>query len=376
MKASALWVLSAAVSAAACIETVPRVDPGSLQDAAVRGGADRGLGGTDAEMGAPVGGEGAGGDSPAAGTSGGGGEGAGGLAAGGAKPEDDAGPSTGGGNVPPAGGEAGMGGQVSPPSGGDAPPPGGQAGVGGGSPPAGGAAPPVGGEAPPPAPQGDVTYARISVAEIADARDPACADHDGDGDPDNGFGALGGLANGQLQDALDSGALTLLPTAIGLPAGRADGQFAVAVLTGDSDGQGGYTVAPEALDANGEPLILFNPAQRQALRLVAGPSDFLLSLPVQGVQLDLRLTDTQLTASRIQSPGGTDLEVDDGVLSGVLTQADLNQALQVLPPAIVGLVPLLLQPDVDLDRDGRADAYSLCLTFTAVPAQVSGYPLP
>jgi hypothetical protein len=48
----------------------------------------------------------------------------------------------------------------------------------------------------------------------------------------------------------------------------------------------------------------------------------------------------------------------------------------VVPPEFVGLIPIFLQPDLDLNGDGRADGYSLCLTFEATPATVIGYPLP
>jgi hypothetical protein len=368
---------------------VARSDKGETEDADLRPAGDGGLGGATADEGAPVGGEAAGGasaggdtppqggDAPVAG-----GDGVGGapVPVGGAKPDEDAGR----GGAVPVGGDAPAGGDV--PVGGD-PPQGGALPVGG-DPPQGDAVPggegprggevPVGGDVPvggaPPPPNGEVDFSHIIEAAIGGRREMACRDLDGDGDADNSFSGLGALANGQLQDAIDSGALTLLPTAIGLPAGNADGQFAIAVLTGNADG-GGFVVDPASLDENGEPRILFNPAFRRAMRLQAGPGDFLLSLPVQGLNLDLRLTQTSIVASRIESPAGGGIDVDDGVISGLLTQEDLDAALVVVPPDIAGLVPILLQPDIDTDGNGRADAYSLCLTFTATATQAQGYPV-
>jgi hypothetical protein len=377
------------VTTAGCIETVARSDKGETEDAELRPSGDGGVGGSVADEGAPAGGEAAGGDPAGGDTPPQGGDapvaGEGGVGGdpgpvGGAKPDDDAGmggavPVGGGlpqGGDTPVGGEQPQGGAV--PVGGD-PPQGGDVPVGG-DPPQGGDVP-VGGDPPPPPPppDGDVDFAHIIEAAIGGRREMACRDLDGDGNADNSFEGLGALANGQLQDAIDSGALSLLPTAIGLPAGNADGQFAIAVLTGEADGAG-FIVDPASLDENGEPRILFNPAFRREMRLEAGPGDFLLSLPVQGLNLDLRLTQTSITASRIESPAGGGIDLDDGVISGILTQDDLDAALVVVPPDIAGLVPFLLQADIDTDGNGRADAYSLCLTFTATATQAQGFPVP
>ena len=228
-------------------------------------------------------------------------------------------------------------------------------------------------EPPPPVPDSDYAYSRIITAAIANAGDASCPDFNGGG-PDNAFAGLGALANGQLQTAIDDRSLNLLPVSIGLPAGAADGQFAIAVLTGSDNAAGSYDVSDSAVDANGDPLILFNPANANAGALQAGPGNFILDLPVQGVAVTLHLTQASITG-RISVDNNAGLSISTGTIAGQITQEDLDAALVVVPPEFVGLIPIFLQPDLDTNGDGTIDGYSLCLTFEATPAVVNGFPV-
>ncbi|MCB9536729.1 MAG: hypothetical protein H6704_10805 [Myxococcales bacterium] len=250
----------------------------------------------------------------------------------------------------------------------------------GGDPGAGGA-PGMGGEPgmggnpiePPPPVEGAIAAARIGMASIAGGADNRCQDLSGDGRPNNAFAGIGGLANGELQTALDEGQLNLMPVSIGLAAPGANGRFDLAVLTGDEDGAGGFVVDPDSLDAQGQPLILFRGATAANGTLQAGPGDFALQLPVQGQELNLQLTSTAITGTISVTPDG--LRITGGIISGQISQADLDAALVVVPPDLVGLVPIFLQPDIDSDGVGGNDSYSLCLTFEADPAPLAGFPV-
>ncbi|MCK6569940.1 hypothetical protein L6V77_02395 [Myxococcota bacterium] len=227
---------------------------------------------------------------------------------------------------------------------------------------------------PPPVPESDYAYARITTAAIANQGDRSCPDFNGGG-PDNAFAGLGAFVNGQLQTSINEQSLNLLPVSIGLPAGAMDGQFAIAVLTGSDQPDGSYIVSDAALDANGDPLILFNPAEADAGRLQAGPGNFTLQLPVQGVEVELNLTSASITGG-IAVDANAGLTISTGTIAGQITQEDLDAALVVVPAEFQGLIPIFLQPDLDLDGNGTNDGYSLCLTFEATPATVIGYPLP
>ncbi len=225
-----------------------------------------------------------------------------------------------------------------------------------------------------PLPNHDYAYGHILHAAIAAPGEAGCADHSGDGRPDNSFSGLAALANDQLQASIDGGSLNLLPVSIGLPAGATDGDLAVAVLTGDLQGNA-YQVNPAALDANGNPLIVFNPARVVAGQLHAGPGNFVLALPVQGQNIVLQLSDASIDgALGIDQNQG--LSIGNGFISGVITQPDLDAALSVVDPGIAALVPFVLHPDIDTDGDRSLDAYSLCLTFDAAAATVNGFPVP
>jgi hypothetical protein len=327
------------------------------------GGSDMGTGGS---TGGSTGGEAQGGST--------GGEAQGGSTGGFDKP--DGGPQGGAGGEPQggAGGEP-VGGQAQGGSGGE--PVGGQAQGGSGGEPVGGQAQGgAGGEPPPPppVPDSDYAYARITTAAIANQGEASCPDFNGGG-PDNAFAGLGAFVNGQLQSSIDEQSLNLLPVSIGLPVGAQDGQFAIAVLTGSDQPDGSYQVSEAALDADGNPLILFNPANADAGRLQAGPGNFTLQLPVQGVEVELNLTRASITGG-IAVDANEGLTISTGTIAGQITQEDLDAALVVVPPEFVGLIPIFLQPDLDLDGNGTNDGYSLCLTFEATPATVIGYPVP
>jgi hypothetical protein len=212
------------------------------------------------------------------------------------------------------------------------------------------------------------TSAFVNRASIAAENGVGCQDFTGDGLPDNTFGGIGPLANGNIQSAIDSGDLSLLPTTYGLPVGVQNGRFDFAILLGNRVRAGVYQIDPASYDAQGDPQALFVNAQTQAGQMNAGPGNFPFAIPAGGFDLAVDLEQTRVLGVVTLDAQG--LTIRSGWISGLVPEASLQQALQVLPPDIAQLVPLVLQADVDQDGDGRNDAYSTCLQFEAVPAVI------
>jgi hypothetical protein len=134
-----------------------------------------------------------------------------------------------------------------------------------------------------------------------------------------------------------------------------------------------YVVDDSSLDENGNPLVVFRGASAAGGRLQAGPGNFQFALPVQDMDLVLNLTNAAITGALAVNDAG--LTIDGGVISGQISQADLDAALVVVPEDLRGLIPIFLQADIDSDGNGSNDSYSLCLTFEADPATLQGYPV-
>ncbi|MFN3197535.1 MAG: hypothetical protein ACE366_03790 [Bradymonadia bacterium] len=334
--------------------------------ATAEGEADSGAGGAGAATG-----EGGGGG--AVGGAGGGVAGAGGMVAGGA-----------GGEAGGAGGEAGMGGEGG--MGGD---PGGAGGMGGeggmGGDPGGaggmggdpGGAGGMGGEGgmgggvePGALPSG-----RINSLAIADGFDMNCRDLNGDGSPNNSF-ALGALlANGSLADAINNEEFNLVISALGLESVAGMNTFDVALMTAEPSLEAfdTYIVDPDALNENGEPRVLLRDATVNDGDFTAGPGDFTFDLPLGGAPVQVTLGDTLLSGTMSLPDGG--LQLQGGYISGLLSQAAFDAIIAVVDEEFRDLAAGLLQPDVDTNNDGTADAYSMCLSFTTAPATLQGYPV-
>ncbi|MEZ4466351.1 MAG: hypothetical protein R3F43_18325 [bacterium] len=82
------------------------------------------------------------------------------------------------------------------------------------------------------------------------------ADLNNDNRADNSLSLAAALANDGLQGAVDDGSLNLLPTSIGLAAPGANGEFDLALLTGNAGGAG-YVVSASSLDDMGNPRVIF-----------------------------------------------------------------------------------------------------------------------
>jgi hypothetical protein len=216
---------------------------------------------------------------------------------------------------------------------------------------------------------------RITLLALADPRDPACRDLDGDGAVDNAFGALAALANPLIAQYVANFQLNLMPVMLGLEAPGLDARFDLGIVTGypTFEDSNIYDLNPVSVDGSGEPLMLFPGAQVHGGAMQAGPGDFVLTIPSpQGDPIELPVRDTLVQGQLSLVPGGASIR--SGVLTGLVTTMDLDAALLVLPDQLRPLVRQQLVADVDLDHDGQPDAFSACLTFMADPETLRGFP--
>ncbi len=217
----------------------------------------------------------------------------------------------------------------------------------------------------------------ITVITITGEAAQGCRDLDGDGVPDNSLSPLAVLANGLIAQYVGNRQLSLMPVGLGVEAPGLNGRFDVVVVTGipDARRRNTYDLNPVSVDAQGEALMQFPGARVVEGALTAGPGNFVLTIPnPMGEPVDVPVRDTALTGRIGVDASG--LTVNEGVLSGVVDEVDLDAALQALPEEIRPLVRQLVEADIDLDADGLADAYSACIAFTAVPATLRGFPVP
>ncbi|MEZ4434486.1 MAG: putative metal-binding motif-containing protein [bacterium] len=221
-----------------------------------------------------------------------------------------------------------------------------------------------------------VPAGRIDTISIAPQNGAGCRDLNGDGRADNAFGnaVLTGVVNPPLQQSVDDRDLNLLPIAPGLEPPGTDGVFDFAVLFGrpDQDNPAAIRVSPDALDANGVPVMLFAGTRIAGGALSAGPGTFLLTISSGGEEAELRIQQTVVTGQMGVAAAG--VTIRNGWVTGYVTEQDFQAAIVIVPEEFRGLVALFIQPDIDTDGNGRNDAYSACVQFTAAPATIVGYP--
>lgn len=227
--------------------------------------------------------------------------------------------------------------------------------------------------------------------------------------------------------------------------GTGDENFVLAGLLGGfegtttyaeaSSGTGTFVVNPSSFASGGTPIIHFNPAVLSDNELAAGPSTFLLSLPLGVVTLEVAVAEAELTGTATISDDG--VAYANGTLSGYVFIEEIVRALNAfvrsetcdclgltgdpftynqetgqvlsscLPPAtlndlcpeeeqsvcrllsgeqigpvsVCSMLPNLLQAAPDLDTSGDCqldpdncvyDAISVGLQWTAVPATLAG----
>jgi hypothetical protein len=199
-------------------------------------------------------------------------------------------------------------------------------------------------------------------------------------------------ANGELATALEEGKLVLLAEIVdyegeGIP-------FTLNMYLGDPVAPKeecnyqaevcDYLVDTGSFDVlDCEPIITFNNALVMDGNLTAGGPDSLFSLSIP-VTEDLILT---VTANMAQIQGtfvtGDLPTISDGLVGGAIRKDKLMESLQAMPDEmfddlpiskdmLLGIIPMVVQNDVDTDLDGELDAASIGIKFSTIGANLAG----
>jgi hypothetical protein len=229
----------------------------------------------------------------------------------------------------------------------------------------------------------------ISAALGTGPEEGEALDVDGNGTLDNAFGGLGGLANGPLADAVASGAVMLLAefrdrTAMLVTMAVYNGSLHPDHASCDFQTQTcGYVVDPAmVLPDTCLPLVSM-PGTLSGNNIQAGG-------PGTSMPFSIPITDTavlDITLHMVQFQGTLDIQNGEvvgfeGILAGAITEANLMEAIDALPPdALAGigmtpaqlkmLLPALVPNDVST-TGGALNAKSIGLKLTAIDGWILG----
>jgi len=143
-----------------------------------------------------------------------------------------------------------------------------------------------------------------------------------------------------------------------------------------------YDVAQLSFDQDCEPYFSFNNAVIQQAKISAGSPDTLIRmvLPLaSGSLLGLTIAAARFEGTVAYGLNGQVQSVN-GILGGAIPKVQLIQAVLELrpediggidPSAVVPLINLLVENDIDLDGDGLNDAASVAIRITTIPARIA-----
>lgn len=169
-----------------------------------------------------------------------------------------------------------------------------------------------------------------------------CVDFDGDGEVNNGLGALASIASTQgtdlnvtLQGAIDDGSVALVLEHEGL--NTAGGDFAINFLLGDQDGDftapdaaGGnkYTINPASFDQGVWPQARIGQATLSGTAVTSMPGVVGITIELFGIGLNLRVSEATVKAAvAAGSDAATGVKLTDGEIGGIIRVADLANEL-------------------------------------------------
>jgi len=220
-----------------------------------------------------------------------------------------------------------------------------------------------------------------------------CPDFSGDGNGDNGLKSLASTINPELKKALDGGTIGIIFEFKDVTNFTDTASFQLVGLIGEPEAAGSNNYLLDQMSykidtPNGEclPLISFEGAKITASALAAGPSEFVLSIPVEALGGILAFT---LQKAQIKATLTDDgVNATGGVIAGVLTKEQVDATLAkikancaVNPTDICDYIgtaeaflPMLF--DLDENKDGKKDAASICMKFTLKGGTVTGYKAP
>jgi hypothetical protein len=234
----------------------------------------------------------------------------------------------------------------------------------------------------------------VSTMETPDATEDAfielqCPDFSGDGKGDNGLKSLASTVNPEIEKAIDAGDIGIIFEFRSVTDFANTASFMLVGLIGEPDkadtteyliDQMSYKL--ETPSGECDPLISFDSAKIASGVMSAGPSQFVLSIPVEslGGILAFTLDNAQVKAT-ITDNG---VNASGGVIAGVLTKDQVDATLakieaqcMVNPTDIcdyLGTAKTFLPTlfDLDQNKDGKKDAASICMKFTLKGGVVTG----
>jgi hypothetical protein len=217
-----------------------------------------------------------------------------------------------------------------------------------------------------------------------------CHDFSGDGNGDNGLKPLATTINPEIQKALDAGDFALLLEFRGVTDFVDTASFQLVGLAGrpDASGNGTFLVDPMSYGSDtpiGEcvPAVVLDGAKIAGGALGATASEVVVPIRInsEGVlDMGIAIRDVHIDAT-ITDDG---VNATGGVITGVVPKAQIEAALAKIegyclcrqdeslcaPPMGQSILPMLF--DLDLDKDGKKDAMSICFEFTLKAATVVG----
>ncbi len=232
-----------------------------------------------------------------------------------------------------------------------------------------------------------------------------CFDYTGDGAGDNGLKALASQVNGPLATLVAPDTTMLLFELQGVADFANTASFPLNGLRGRSAAtppatSGDFRILEGSYNADlGLPVIRFEGASIAEGRLAAGPANFQLSIPVQtDLVIDVTLIQAQVKGDILPGASADGFELQNGVLSGVLTKQQMDTAIAKLQ-ASCDAAPAAAKPDFckylqvsvsafnvmfDLHQNGDGtfsakskdlpgDAASVCLSYRLSKARIVGY---
>lgn len=243
------------------------------------------------------------------------------------------------------------------------------------------------------------------ITKLTILSDKLGCDLNDDAAPDNVLGKVVSIypaANDALTDAVKDGSLVILMAPDSWKTDKTN--FTADLLIGDVDpttkgcdatvaDKCKYTVAESSYDklfsgsGTCPALVTFDPATVDGDKMKAGGDKqvFQLSLPLVGIQLDLKISKAQISGTVSDAKGWKNTK--EGMLCGVLAEKDLTSAIDALPPEVLkdtgfdkatikALIGGVLKADIDTDGDSKPDAISVALGLETVAASVTGYSKP
>ncbi len=269
---------------------------------------------------------------------------------------------------------------------------------------------------------------------VLDGAKDCCFDYSGDGTPDNGVGSLLGTLGSflgevdvdqSIADAIADGTISIVLDMKGMESATDDDDVTMNGFFGYAGEAGGYLIEPNSFvegSGNALPIVSFPGGTIAGGSVELGPTPFAVSIPFGEIVISAELQSAQITGD-ITTDGGS-FGIANGKIGGVVPLQQIVDALNTVAAdlcaclgtggadimelaaedklkcsaALNGASPAcseangdnalcaaiadnkglvctaigIIKPDIDTDFSGKADAFSIGMTFTAAATTIEG----